>query len=109
MALAMSTSWRHSVNCAFEAVESHRLSRLCDAECLVVVVTAELANCHIKLPFRLQRVYLGATASRLLPAGWSSRVIRMQVVSVHPLGDEAIILMPDKNLWCMTVLSVLFG
>ena len=62
-----------------------------------------------KFPFRLQRVYLSATASRLLPAGWSSRVIRMQIVSVHPLGDEAIILMPDQNLRCMTVLSVLFG
>ena len=75
----------------------------------VVVVTADLANCHIKFPFRLQRVYLSATASRLLPAGWSSRVIRMHIVSVHPLGDEAIILMPDQNLRCKTVLSVLFG
>ena len=47
----MSTARRHSVNCAFEAVDSHRLSRLCDAECLVVVVTADLANCHITAPF----------------------------------------------------------
>ena len=86
----MSPARRHSVNCAFEAVENHRFSRLCEVECLVVVVTADLANCHIKFPFRLQRalspsgcteticirmtrstsrqearVYLSATASRL--------------------------------------------
>ena len=30
----------------------------------------------------------------------------MQIVSVHPLGDEAIILMPDKNLRRMTVLGL---
>jgi hypothetical protein len=32
----------------------------------------------------------------------------MQIFSIHPLCDEAIVLMPDKNLWGMTALSVLF-
>ena len=36
--------------------------------------------------------------------GWQIRNVYR-----HPLGDEAIILMPDKNLRCMTALSVLFG
>ena len=61
------------------------------------------------MPAIPRRATLGATASRLFLPGWSRRVIRMQIVSIHPLGDEAIILMPDKNLRCMTVLSVLFG
>ena len=61
------------------------------------------------MPAIPRRATLGATASRLFPPGWSHRVIRMQIVSIHPLGDEAIILMPDKNLRGMTALSVLFG
>ena len=61
------------------------------------------------MPAIIRRATLGATAFRLFPPGWSRRVIRMQIVSVHPLGDEAIILTPDKNLRCITALSVLFG
>jgi hypothetical protein len=68
-----------------------------------------LALLSAAMPAIPRRATLGATASRLFLPGWSRRVIRMQIVSVHPLGDEAIILMPDKNLRCMTALSVLFG
>jgi hypothetical protein len=45
----------------------------------------------------------------LLPAGRPRRFVRMQIFSVHPLRDEAIVLMPDKNLRSLTALSVLFG
>jgi hypothetical protein len=33
----------------------------------------------------------------------------MQIFSVYPLRDEAVVLVPDKNLRGMTALSVLFG
>ena len=33
----------------------------------------------------------------------------MQIFSIHPLPNEAIVLMPDKNLRGMTALSVFFG
>jgi hypothetical protein len=36
------------------------------------------------------------------------RFVRLQIFAVHPRRDEAIVLMPDKNLWGMTALSVPF-
>jgi hypothetical protein len=39
---------------------------------------------------------------------WTRRFARMQIFSIHPLRNEAIVFMPDKNLRGMTALSVLF-
>ena len=52
---------------------------------------------------------LGATASGLFVAGRPRRFVWMRIFSVHPLRDEAVVLMPHQNLRSMTVLSVLFG
>jgi hypothetical protein len=49
LTLTMRTPGRHRVNCAFEAVESHGLVGLRNAECLVVVVSADVTNCHLQL------------------------------------------------------------
>ena len=51
---------------------------------------------------------LGTTASGLFLTSRTRRFVRMQI-SVHPLCDEAIVLMANKNLRGMTALSVLFG
>ena len=51
---------------------------------------------------------LGTTASGLFLTSRTRRFVRMQI-SVHPLCDEAIVLMANKNLWGMIALSVLFG
>jgi hypothetical protein len=53
MAMAMRALWRHSLNRAFKAVERHGLSGLRDAECLVVVIAADITDRHWKLPLLL--------------------------------------------------------
>ena len=51
VALTVSASWRHGLNRTFEAVECQGLARLRDLKGLVVVVAADIANCHVTLPF----------------------------------------------------------
>jgi hypothetical protein len=50
VALTVSASWRHGMNRTFEAVECQGFARLRDFKGLVVVVTADIANCHVTLP-----------------------------------------------------------
>jgi hypothetical protein len=51
VAFAVRASGRHGVNRTFEAVECHGPSRQRDAKCLVVLITADVTNGHIKAPF----------------------------------------------------------
>jgi len=51
VALTIGASRRHGLNRTFEAIECHGLARLRDAKGLVVVVTADIANRHLTLPF----------------------------------------------------------
>src|SRR5262249_25537795 len=51
VALTVSASWRHRVNRTFEAIERQGFAGLRDSKGLVVVVTADIANRHVTLPF----------------------------------------------------------
>lgn len=51
VALTVSASWRHRVNRTFEAIERQGFAGLRDSKSLVVVVTADIANRHVTLPF----------------------------------------------------------
>jgi hypothetical protein len=50
----------------------------------------------------------GAAPSRLLSAGWSRRIVGMQMLPVHPFGDVAIILVTNEHFRRFAARAILF-
>ena len=63
-AMTVRTSWRHSVNRAFEAIESHGLLPSSHLKRLVVVVTADIADCHVMLQLKTVRTSTNGPLAR---------------------------------------------
>ena len=76
-ALAVRTTRCHRLNCAFEAVECHGLSGPHDLECLIVVVAADITNCHQKLLW-----FVNATHNR--GANGEAEYLTATPCTIHP-------------------------